>query len=36
MESMMEGARDVIRALETALEKARQNERSLADTLARL
>ncbi len=36
MESMLDGARDVVRALETALEKARQNERSLAEKLARL
>ena len=36
MESMLQGARDVVRALETALEKARQNERSMAERLARL
>ena len=36
MESMLQSARDVVRALETALEKARQNERSLAEKLARL
>ena len=36
MQSMLESARDVVRALESALEKARQNERSLAEKLARL
>jgi signal recognition particle receptor subunit beta len=36
MESMLQGAREVVRALETALEKARQNERSLAERLSRL
>ena len=36
MQSMLEGARDVVRALEAALEKARQNERSLAEKLSRL
>ncbi len=36
MESMLQSARDVVRALETALDKARQNERSLAEKLARL
>ena len=36
MESLLEGARDVVRALEAALEKARQNERSLAERLSRL
>ena len=36
MESLLRGAREVVRALETALEKARQNERSLAERLSRL
>jgi signal recognition particle receptor subunit beta len=36
MESMLQGAREVVEALETALEKARQNERSLAERLSRL
>ena len=36
MESMLQGAREVVQALETALEKARQNERSLAERLSRL
>jgi mutual gliding-motility protein MglA len=36
IESMLANARDVVHALETALEKARQNERSLAEKLARL
>ncbi|GAC1430142.1 MAG: hypothetical protein NVSMB68_02390 [Thermoanaerobaculia bacterium] len=36
MESMLQGARDVVHALEAALEKARKNERALAEKLARL
>jgi signal recognition particle receptor subunit beta len=36
MESLLEGAREVVRALETALERAQQNERSLAERLSRL
>jgi signal recognition particle receptor subunit beta len=36
MESLLTNARDVVRALETALEKALENERSLAEKLARL
>jgi signal recognition particle receptor subunit beta len=36
MESLLQSAREVVRALETALEKARQNERSLAERLSRL
>ena len=36
IETMLKGAREVVHALETALEKARQNERSLAEKLARL
>ena len=36
MESLLTNARDVVRALEAALEKAQKNERSLAEKLARL
>jgi signal recognition particle receptor subunit beta len=36
MESLLTNARDVVRALEVALEKAQENERSLAERLARL
>ena len=36
IESMLVSTREVIRALEFALEKAKQNERSLAEKLGRL
>ena len=36
VESMLQSAREVVHALEAALEKAKKNERSLAEKLARL